>query len=101
VEEIVDDLLGEVEKIVESEWGFLVKDHRLTFLACADNVNKRRLNQHKYTVVVPFFQRRKALFVYYKKITKQSYACDDYFNCFIVTCINSFIFGISVINSSL
>src|SRR5699024_5904 len=31
VEEIVDDLLGEVEKIVESEWGFLVKDHRLTF----------------------------------------------------------------------
>src|SRR5699024_6431583 len=31
VEEIVDALLGEVKKIVESEWGFLVKDHRLTF----------------------------------------------------------------------
>lgn len=31
VEEVVDDLLGEVEKIVEKEWGFQVKDHRLTF----------------------------------------------------------------------
>src|SRR5690625_373401 len=31
VEEITDDLLGEVEKIVETEWGFEVKDHRLTF----------------------------------------------------------------------
>ncbi|HLR66380.1 ferric iron uptake transcriptional regulator [Virgibacillus alimentarius] len=31
VEEIVDDLLVDVEKIVENEWGFQVKDHRLTF----------------------------------------------------------------------
>ncbi|WP_026906613.1 Fur family transcriptional regulator [Paucisalibacillus globulus] len=31
VEEIMDDLLGDVEKIVESEWGFKVQDHRLTF----------------------------------------------------------------------
>jgi Fur family transcriptional regulator, ferric uptake regulator len=31
VEEIMDDLLGDVEKIVESEWGFQVQDHRLTF----------------------------------------------------------------------
>lgn len=31
VEEIIEDLLGEVEKIVESEWGFQVEDHRLTF----------------------------------------------------------------------
>lgn len=31
VEEIADDLLEDVEKIVESDWGFNVKDHRLTF----------------------------------------------------------------------
>ncbi|WP_407268778.1 Fur family transcriptional regulator [Radiobacillus sp. PE A8.2] len=31
VEEIVDDLLEDVEKIVEKDWGFKVKDHRLTF----------------------------------------------------------------------
>jgi Fur family transcriptional regulator, ferric uptake regulator len=31
VEEIMDDLLGDVEKIVENEWGFKVQDHRLTF----------------------------------------------------------------------
>lgn len=31
VEEIIDDLLGDVEKIVEKNWGFEVKDHRLTF----------------------------------------------------------------------
>ena len=31
VEEIIEDLLGDVEKIVEDDWGFEVKDHRLTF----------------------------------------------------------------------
>lgn len=31
VEEIAEDLLGDVEKIVETDWGFQVKDHRLTF----------------------------------------------------------------------
>ncbi|RDW21989.1 Fur family transcriptional regulator [Oceanobacillus chungangensis] len=31
VEEIVNDLLEDVEKIVQSEWGFEVQDHRLTF----------------------------------------------------------------------
>lgn len=31
VEEIVNDLLEDVEKIVESDWGFQVQDHRLTF----------------------------------------------------------------------
>lgn len=31
VEEIMEDLLGDVEKIVEKEWGFQVQDHRLTF----------------------------------------------------------------------
>ncbi len=31
VEEIEEDLLEEVEKIVQNEWGFQVKDHRLTF----------------------------------------------------------------------
>ncbi|HLR71091.1 MAG TPA: transcriptional repressor, partial [Pseudogracilibacillus sp.] len=31
VEEIIEDLLSDVEKIVEDEWEFQVKDHRLTF----------------------------------------------------------------------
>ncbi|UOY93874.1 transcriptional repressor [Ectobacillus sp. JY-23] len=31
VEEIQEDLLGEVEKKVEANWKFKVKDHRLTF----------------------------------------------------------------------
>lgn len=31
VEEIQEDLLGDVEKIVESRWNFEIKDHWLTF----------------------------------------------------------------------
>lgn len=31
VKEIEEDLLGDVEEIVESQWEFKVKDHRLTF----------------------------------------------------------------------
>lgn len=31
VEEIIEDLLSDVEKIVEEQWNFKVKDHRLTF----------------------------------------------------------------------
>jgi len=31
VDEIMEDLLGEVEKRVEQEWGFTILDHRLTF----------------------------------------------------------------------
>ncbi|WP_249871924.1 ferric iron uptake transcriptional regulator [Oceanobacillus saliphilus] len=31
VEEIFNDLLEDVERIVQNEWGFEVKDHRLTF----------------------------------------------------------------------
>ncbi|MGM8366448.1 ferric iron uptake transcriptional regulator [Virgibacillus sp. W0181] len=31
VDEIIEDLLGEVEQIVEQDWEFQVKDHRLTF----------------------------------------------------------------------
>ncbi|QOY35962.1 Fur family transcriptional regulator [Anaerobacillus isosaccharinicus] len=31
VDEIQEDLLGDVEKIVEEHWNFQVKDHRLTF----------------------------------------------------------------------
>lgn len=31
IEEIEEDLLGEVERIVESKYHFMVKDHRLTF----------------------------------------------------------------------
>ncbi|WP_349407645.1 Fur family transcriptional regulator [Pseudalkalibacillus sp. SCS-8] len=31
VDEIQEDLLGDVEQIVERDWNFKVKDHRLTF----------------------------------------------------------------------
>ncbi len=31
IEEIEEDLLGEVERIVEAKYHFMVKDHRLTF----------------------------------------------------------------------
>lgn len=31
IEEVEDDLLGEVEKLIETDYFFLVKDHRLTF----------------------------------------------------------------------
>ncbi len=31
VEEVQEDLLGDVEKIVESRWDFTIKDHWLTF----------------------------------------------------------------------
>ncbi|WP_078428582.1 Fur family transcriptional regulator [Alkalihalobacterium alkalinitrilicum] len=31
VDEIQEDLLGDVEKIVELDWNFQIKDHRLTF----------------------------------------------------------------------
>ncbi|MBU8907862.1 ferric iron uptake transcriptional regulator [Desertibacillus haloalkaliphilus] len=31
VDEIQEDLLGDVEKIVERDWNFKIKDHRLTF----------------------------------------------------------------------
>lgn len=31
VEEVQEDLLGDVEKIVESRWNFTIKDHWLTF----------------------------------------------------------------------
>jgi len=31
IEEVEDDLLGDVERLVEKEFHFLVKDHRLTF----------------------------------------------------------------------
>ncbi|HET7521700.1 MAG TPA: Fur family transcriptional regulator, partial [Bacillales bacterium] len=31
VDEIQEDLLGDVEKVVERDWQFKIKDHRLTF----------------------------------------------------------------------
>lgn len=37
IEEIEEDLLGDVEKIVETDFRFLVKDHRLTFHGICQN----------------------------------------------------------------
>src|SRR5699024_5849551 len=44
VEEIVEDLLEDVEKIVESEWGFQVKDHRLTFHGICKQCQEAAIN---------------------------------------------------------
>ena len=41
VEEIQEDLLGEVEKRVEQEWRFKVKDHRLTFHGICDKCQEK------------------------------------------------------------
>ncbi|EDN8201982.1 transcriptional repressor [Listeria monocytogenes] len=41
VEEIQEDLLEDVEKIVESKWNFLVKDHRLTFQGICANCRQK------------------------------------------------------------
>lgn len=44
VKEIEEDLLGEVEKVVETNWKFKVQDHRLTFhgvcFNCQSSKNK-------------------------------------------------------------
>lgn len=37
VEEILEDLLSDVEKIIEDNWDFQVKDHRLTFHGICKN----------------------------------------------------------------
>ncbi len=37
VEEIIEDLLVDVEKVVEERWQFRVKDHRLTFHGICKN----------------------------------------------------------------
>ncbi|WP_066193097.1 MULTISPECIES: ferric iron uptake transcriptional regulator [Gracilibacillus] len=41
VEEITDDLLGDVEGIVQDDWGFIVKDHRLTFHGICQTCQER------------------------------------------------------------
>lgn len=40
IEEIEDDLLGEVEKVVETRFNFQVSDHRLTFHGVCKNCQK-------------------------------------------------------------
>lgn len=44
VEEILEDLLSDVEKTIEEQWNFQVKDHRLTFhgicIKCQDAQGK-------------------------------------------------------------
>lgn len=42
VKEIEEDLLGDVEKIVEKQWQFQVKDHRLTFHGVCKNCQDQR-----------------------------------------------------------
>ncbi|RYM05078.1 transcriptional repressor [Sporolactobacillus sp. THM7-7] len=48
VDEIQEDLLGEVEKLVERKWHFKVKDHRLTFHGiCHRCLEKREAENQK------------------------------------------------------
>ncbi len=42
IEEIEEDLLGEVERVVESRYHFLVKDHRLTFHGICQSCQEKR-----------------------------------------------------------
>ncbi|MEH7455961.1 transcriptional repressor [Bacillus pseudomycoides] len=45
VQEIQEDLLGEVEKKVERDWSFKVKDHRLTFHGICKNCQENETNE--------------------------------------------------------
>jgi Fur family ferric uptake transcriptional regulator len=47
VEEIIEDLLVDVEKIVEEKWQFRVKDHRLTFHGICKNCQEATLETRK------------------------------------------------------
>lgn len=47
IEEIEEDLLGDVEKIIEKQYGFLVKDHRLTFHGICSACQKKVKNPQK------------------------------------------------------
>lgn len=42
IEEVEEDLLGEVENIVEKRYDFLVKDHRLTFHGVCSQCRKKK-----------------------------------------------------------
>lgn len=45
VEEIQEDLLGDVEKKVEQTWDFKVKDHRLTFYGTCHTCQEKLISQ--------------------------------------------------------
>ncbi|MFB5661565.1 Fur family transcriptional regulator [Alteribacillus sp. HJP-4] len=51
VDEIQEDLLGDVEKIVERDWDFKIKDHRLTFHGvchrCKTNTREESPNKNE------------------------------------------------------
>lgn len=47
VTEIVEDLLGDVEEIVERDWKFKIKDHRLTFHGICTNCQEKQSNNEK------------------------------------------------------
>lgn len=47
VEEIIEDLLIDVEKIVEDRWQFQVKDHRLTFHGICRRCQEVRVEENE------------------------------------------------------
>lgn len=51
VEEIIEDLLIDVEKIVEEKWQFQVKDHRLTFHGVCSKCQKAKIQQKTKVIV--------------------------------------------------
>ena len=53
VKEIEEDLLGEVEKVVETNWKFKVQDHRLTFHGVCKNCQSNKNKQ--YYIVFDLF----------------------------------------------
>ena len=47
VDEIQQDLLDDVEEMVEREWNFKIKDHRLTFHGICHRCQSKNENQNK------------------------------------------------------
>ena len=45
VDEIQEDLLGDVEEIVEKDWNFKIKDHRLTFHGICKNCQENETDE--------------------------------------------------------
>jgi Fur family transcriptional regulator, ferric uptake regulator len=47
VDEIQEDLLGDVEKIVENQFNFIIKDHRLTFHGICHRCQSSQTSSHE------------------------------------------------------
>lgn len=51
IEEVEEDLLGEVEQVIEQRYHFMVKDHRLTFHGICEECQQKKKNQPSEEVI--------------------------------------------------